>query len=696
MKLLSTMLFFSVAFSSDPRALTDATNAVADARQLSIAHERLGSEPHVAGTAGDLRQIDRIAATFVELGLEVEVHRFHPLLARPLEASLEIVGELAPEGGRRGVMAIDLRERNLLEDPATAHADLSYGWNAYSGSGDVTGNVVYVNYGTRADFAKLAEMGIEVKGKIVLARYGGNFRGFKAKFAEAAGAAGLLIYTDPADAGASRGPVWPAGGWANDTCIQRGSILTVPWPGDPLTPGIEATADAKRLDVRDVALPTIPVQPIGYAAAERIIARMKGREVTDPAWKGGIQQTYRLEGGDELTLRLVVKQERFIGETANVVATLRGTSKRDEVVVVGCHHDAWGFGAADPLAGTIVLMESARSFAEAAKSGVRPERSIVFAAWGAEEFGIIGSTEWVESRRALIEKSVVAYVNLDMASMGDKLGISASPSLRRSIESAMRRLTSPFDGGVVFEAWLNSRVAPGTDAPIGDVGGGSDHVGFWCHAGVPSCTLGAGGSQGSSYHSNYDTVTWYRKTVGADYNSALLVTRACNALVAELANDPLPPVSPVALQRDAVRLVRLERDRAKKANLKVDLEPLIVRFEALVPTAERAESVVAAARARGGDPSLDSQLRRLLSVWIEPEGIPGRPWFRNLYAATDRSSGYAPAMLPLLTETIEDGDVAAVEQAITRYERVADELAIALDAIALGARDGVEHGRSPK
>lgn len=661
---------------ADVASLTDAVNAVADARSLSAFHELLASEPHIAGTPGDARTVERLEKAFREMGLEVEIHRFHPYLSKPIAARLEIVGEETPEGPRRGVMALDLRERNLLEDPATAHPDLTWGWNAYSGSGDVTAEVVYANYGTRADFARLKELGVDVKGKIVLARYGGNFRGYKAKFAEEAGAVGLLIYTDPADTGFVKGPTWPDGGWSNDTCIQRGSLVTLPYPGDPLTPGVEATRDAARADPATIALPTIPVQPIGYAAAERILARMKGDEVRDEAWKGGVRQTYRYTGGSALQLRLEVKQERFVGETANVIATLRGATRPDEMVIVGCHHDAWCFGAADPLAGTMVLLESARSFADAARKGIRPDRTIVFAAWGAEEFGIIGSVEWVESRRKELERKAVAYVNLDMASMGERFGASASPSLRPSIERAIARATSPFTGGSLYEAWVANAKAPSSGASFGDMGGGSDHVGFWCHAGVPSCSVGGGGAPGNSYHSNYDTVAWYRKTVGEDYRSALMVTRACNAVTAEFANDPHVPISVGAILRDFVRLAREADDRRTKANLATSLAPLADRAGVLLARADRVDRNLAAAGA--GNAETDALLRACTHAWLDDQGLPGRPWFRNRYAATDRYSGYAPSLLPLVAEAIEDRDDAALARAVAEYDAILTRMDTAL------------------
>jgi N-acetylated-alpha-linked acidic dipeptidase len=675
--------------------LIDATNAVADARALATTHASLAGEPHIAGTPGDERVIERLTETFRAMGLDVEVHRIAPLLCRPIEARLEILGELLPTGARRGVVSLDLRERNLLEDPATAHPDLTYGWNAYSGSGDVTAGVVYANYGTRADFARLVERGISVKGKIVLARYGGNFRGYKAKFAEEAGAVGLLIYTDPADSGFTRGKTWPDGGWANDTCVQRGSLVTLPWPGDPLTPEIEATATAPRMEESTIALPKIPVQPIGYAAAERIMARMDSTEIIDErspdkAWIGGIKQPYRFEGGDGLRLRLVVRQERFIGSTANVIATLRGAKYPEEMVIVGCHHDAWGFGAADPLAGTMVLVESARSFAEAAKNGVRPDRTIVFAAWGAEEFGIIGSTEWVERHCEALQSNAVAYINLDMAAMGDRFGASASPSLRSTILTATQRAISPFDGRPVYDGWASSNAKEGDDRdaadPVptcGDLGGGSDHVGFWCHAGVPCISLGAGGSAGSSYHSNYDTVAWYRSTVGEDYNSALMVTRVNNALVALLASGEVWSDDPLSVVRDTLRLLETARIAAAAGKLHPAVEKGVEAFAALEPIAERASARLATIRRDSiGAPLMNGRLRGLRGAWMDNQALPERRWFRNLFAATDRYSGYAPSMLPRISEAIEDRNDVALHNAVGRYVRVAKQMQPELEAIA--------------
>ncbi|MBC02729.1 MAG: hypothetical protein CMJ34_05415 [Phycisphaerae bacterium] len=651
--------------------------------RLSDWHDLLGSRPHVAGTEGDRIVIDSIAGAFEGMGLETKVWWFEPFLARPVSASLSIVGDSAPdptavEGrARRGVTSLPISERELLEDPATYHPDLRWGWNAYSGSGMVEAGVVYANRGRPEDFQRLRELGVDCTGKIVLARYGGNYRGFKVKFAEEAGAAGLVIFLDPGDYGEGRGPTWPQGGWANETCIQRGSIVTLPWKGDPLTPFVPARGDVARLDPDEVALPRIPVQPIGYAAASRIMAAMKGPTVEMmglEGWTGGMKVPYRVEGGD-LELRLEVSQVRELMRTANVFGVLPGSERPDEMVVVGCHHDAWGFGAADPLAGMIVLLETAKVFAEAADRGLRPRRSIVFAAWGAEEFGIIGSCEWVEAEADRIRRDAVAYVNLDMAAMGTRFGSSATPSLIRSIVRATEDVPQPGGEGSVLEAWQGDRDTP----PVGDLGGGSDHIGFLCHVGVPSVALSARGSQGSVHHSNYDTLAWYRATVGEDYVGATMLSRITAALVADLADSPLPPIDPVPAVAGLERRLKAYETAAEDAGLSIDLVALRAEVEQTLQACE------SAARRLEEAEEDDRTVQALIDfdrAWIGEEGLPGRPWFRNEFAASDRDSGYGSVVLPRFSEAIRDGDQEALDEAVLRYRTLMITVREAADRIA--------------
>lgn len=684
--LLVAVCGLQVAAAQTPSkdSLAGIVTSVPTAANLSAWHDLLGSRPHVAGSEGDRVVIEALAGAFEGMGLETEVWWFEPLLARPISASLTIVEDPANaprdprRRGRRGIMSLPITERELLEDPATAHPDLGWGWNAYSGSGTVEAEVVYANRGRKEDFERLRELGVDCRGKIVFARYGGNYRGYKVRFAEEAGAAGVVIFLDPGDSGDGRGPTWPEGGWANDTCIQRGSIVTLPYKGDPLTPFEAARGEVDRLPIESVGLPGIPVQPIGYAAANRIMAAMKGPNVAElglDGWTGGLDVPYRLDGGP-LRLRLEVEQERVILPTANVFGVLPGAEMPEEMVVVGGHHDAWGFGAADPLAGTIVLMETARAFAAAAEAGHRPRRTVVFAGWGAEEFGIIGSSEWVEANAERLGRHAVAYVNLDMAAMGTRFGASASRSVADAVIRAAELVPQPGADGSVLETWRGDRERPS----LGDLGGGSDHVAFLCHVGVPCVSLSARGSAGSAHHSNYDTLTWYRSTVGDDYAGALLLSRLTSALVADLADAPRPPIDPVAAVADLSRRLDRYEIQAAEAGLSSDLEPLRADLALTLSACEAAER-----RLAGLDPDDSTPSQALIAfdrAWIDPDGLPGRPWYRNQLAASDRDSGYGAVVLPAFSEAIRDRDRRAFEEAIADYRTMLGRVRLAAERIA--------------
>jgi N-acetylated-alpha-linked acidic dipeptidase len=651
--------------ASAPRSR--ASSMSPDAQRLRASHDLLASEPHVAGTDGDSREIVRIANAFRAMGLEAQVHDFWALLPQPISARVEIVGEVrtdasaspapqSPAGTAsptRGRIALPIIERNLAEDPQTAHPDLTWGWNAYSASGTATGRVVYANYGTRSDFDRLKELGVDCTGAVVIARYGGNFRGYKARFAQQAGAAALLMYIDPADSGSGKGGVWPeSGGWANDTCIQRGSILTLPWPGDPLTPGIEATKDAPRLDIGSVDLPKIPVQPIGYAAAGRIISQMTGREAPDRSWQGGLEMPYRLEGGPDLSVMVSVEQSRDVRRSANVIARLPGSDPGAGVIVVGSHHDAWGFGAADPLAGTICMMELAQLLADRAKSGDRLPCDVLFCAWGAEEYGMIGSTEWVEANEDMLKGRCLGYINLDMSAMGPNLSVAASPSVASAIAEA-------------------TGLAPALVKPTG---GGSDHIAFVCRVGAPVVNVTASGAPGTSYHTNYDTTAWYRAIVGSDYGSAIMVTRAAAGCVFALAEvGGTPAVSAVSVVDAALAsLQALESVAASPAREFVG--PLIRRFDSMRACAERFDARPAPATAQERRERLTQRLS-LDRLWLDDVGLPGREWYRNQFIAPDRNAGYSSTSVPGLADAAGPEQV---ERGVAALNRVADRLSALL------------------
>lgn len=715
--------FFSPEQWQSERAFEKRLNATPDAAKLRAWHDLLASEPHVAGSEGDQRVIESIAKAFGDMGLDVQVHEFWALLAEPVDAQLEIVSERADDAEkgtrgnagevgsvarhpgdsappkRHGVAALPITEDNLLNDPYLTHPGLSFGWNAYSGSGDVTANVVYANFGTKDDFETLKARGVDCTGKIVLARYGGNFRGYKAKYAEQAGAVGLIIFTDPDDSGYRKGITYPEGGWANDTCIQRGSIITNDQPGDPLTPGTAATKDAQRVDPDSVGLPRIPVQPIGYRAAAAIMTRMTGTPLPEDLirdWQGGLACAYRLDGGDELKLRLMVRQNRVIKKSANIIATLRGEWQPDQCVYIGSHHDAWAYGAGDPTSGTILVMETARSFSQLAKDGFRPHRSIAFCCWGAEEFGVIGSTEYCEQFGEELRERAVAYINLDGATMGTTFGASSDPLLKTVIEEATREVLQARDKDArsVFDAWKSDKPAP----VIGNLGGGSDHVGFYCHLGIPSCFISSGGAPGTAYHSNYDNLAWYRQTIGEDYEPALMLARVVNVLAARLANAEIPPLDAPRCVDDLREHVKGLKSRAEKRNVALDFAPLDAAIEAMAAQMKSWDGAFAAVMTDDDAGSRTARMNIVATmqldpwprVWLPrwPNGIVGRTWFRNFYASSDPQSGYASWMLPGLRGPIENADAAAALTAMGDYVAILDQMASIATTLAATAKLG--------
>ncbi|MBL8764007.1 MAG: M28 family peptidase [Phycisphaerae bacterium] len=662
------------------------------AENLRALHDLLAAEPHVAGTPGDRRVVDKIAGLMRGWGLEVEVHEIWPMLPRLVDHRVEIM-----QADGAAPIVLPLKERPLADDPYTLAPDLPPGWNGFSGSGDVTGEVVYVNRGTKADFEQLAALGVDVRGRVAIARYGGNYRGYKARFAERAGAAALLIYTDPADSGYMMGVTYPEGGYANGTHIERGSLVTLAYQGDPLTPGTEATRDATRIDPATADLPSIPVQPLGYDAAREILQRMRGAAVPRE-WQGGLPLAYRLTGGPGLKVRVTVEQSRAITPTWNVVGAIRGASRPNEAIYIGCHHDAWVYGAADPLSGMISLLEAARSWADAARRGEGPGRTLVFGAWGAEEMGIIGSSEWVEGHRDRLLAGGVAYINLDMASMGPTFGAGASPSLRPMIARAAARVpaAAPNSGQSVLERWLPAGSSEGAPPTMGDMGGGSDHVGFWCHAGVASASFGASGSAGTSYHSIYDTLAWYRKVVGDDYEPALLIARMTISALELLADEaviPLDAGATLATFASQTRDLRAQALRSRSPAAATDGAPSENRLSALADRADRLAAVARSAMARLAAAPPDGELLdrsnqvilELERAWIHEPGLEGRAWFKNLLAAPDEDSGYASWTIPGLRRAVMRADASELDRAAAACSTALDRVEAALQRLSPGA-----------
>ena len=618
--------------------------------------------PHPAGSDAQRRVGRYLAGAMEAAGLEVVSHPYDVYLPQLTDdVEVHIVTPVA--------MQLSNREPELEEDRFSGHPELLNGWNAFSGSGDVTAEVVYANFGRREDYRALDSIGVSVAGKIVVARYGGNFRGYKVKFAEERGAVGVVMFNDPGPGGPDALLPYPDGPMMNSQTIQRGSVLTLPWIGDPLTPfepalPLDGDREVERLDPSEVPLHSIPVLPLGYGPASEILNRMEGREAPE-AWHGGVEGvTYRIEGGPGLTVRVRVDQPKALTRVVNVVGTLRGTEFPNEWFVLGAHYDPWGFGAIDPNGGTAMLLTLGEALGELAEAGCPPRRSIMIAHWDAEEAGIIGSTEWVEEFREELEANAIAYINADGAVSGSNFGASSSPSLKDQILEATKAVAYPGTDDSVYDWWIKRAGTDADEPSLGNLGGGSDHVAFYTHAGVPSGALSSG-NPGGVYHSNYDNFAWYERFGDTEFVFGPMVARTDGVLALRFANADVLPY-------DVERYAADVRTHLASLHEAADARGLDVAFPALataVDDLEDAAGDLAAARERwtaSGDvkPAAAERVNRALigleKAWLNDRGLQDRPWSRSLYVSPDPFSGYASWMLPGLRYEIETDNRAAL------------------------------------
>ncbi|MEJ2541252.1 MAG: M28 family peptidase, partial [Gemmatimonadota bacterium] len=636
------------------------------------------SAPHPAGSAQQLEVANYLTRVMRAAGMEAEQHPYDvylPQLTDDVEA--HIVTPVA--------MRLSNREPALAEDRFSGHPDLLNGWNAFSGSGDAVGEVVYANYGRREDFRALDSLGIDLTDKIVVARYGGNFRGYKVLFAEERGAAGVIMFNDAPE---EEVDPYPQGPMLNGDIIQRGSVLTLPWTGDPLTPfepalPVDGDRRVDRLDPEDVPLHTIPVLPLGYNAAREILSRMTG-EAAPEEWQGGLDLTYRLTGGPDLTVRVRVNQPKALTRAVNVVGTLRGSEFPDEWIILGAHYDPWGFGAVDPNGGTAMLLAMAEALGRAAEQGCRPRRSILVAHWDAEEYGIIGSTEWVEEFLPELTAGAVAYINADGAVSGPNFGSSSSPSLKQPILDATRAVRYPGGDRTVYEWWAErsgqdgaageatEHDAPGGRTPsMGNLGGGSDHVAFYTHAGVPSAGLSSGGRSGI-YHSNYDNFAWFERFGDPEWIYGPMLARVDGLLALRLANADILPYDVTRYATDTRTHVETLLEVAEARRVEVDLTRLVEATGTLDAAAAeldaaRAERVASGPVAPAEAARINEALIGLEKAWLDERGLQDREWSRSLYVSPDPFSGYASWMLPGLRYEIETDDPGEVPEWEGRY-----------------------------
>ncbi|PHN02642.1 M28 family peptidase [Flavilitoribacter nigricans] len=601
--------------------------------------------PHRAGTPENKAVADYMQKVMADAGLQSEQFPYDIYLPTgPGEIEIELVTPIR--------MPLNNQEYILEADPFSQQ-DVGPGWNSYSGSGDVTAEVVYANYGTKEDFERLADLGVSVKGKIVMARYGGNFRGYKAKFAEAAGAAGLIIYTDPEDSGYMRGLGYPDGTYFSESTIQRGSVLTLDYSGDPLTPfepalPMDGPTKVERLDPADVPFHTIPVTPLPYGSAKEILSRMQG-DVVPGAWQGGLPFTYRLTGGPELKVRLNVQQEKDFVRVQNVVGTLEGSTYPDEWIIMGSHYDAWVHGASDPNSGTAMLLCLAEALGELAKQGYQPKRTIKIAHWDAEEHGIIASTEWVEQFKDELDAKAIAYFNADGACSGLSFGASSAPSLKGLLVESTKVVPYTDQDISVYEHWT-ARLEDKSQGPrIGNLGGGSDHLGFYAHLGIPS--MGAGMRGPTLYHSAYDDFHWYATYADPEFQSGPTVAKVFGIMGLRLANADILPLDVGRYGSDLRTHIRTAEKAIQAYAPDYKTTKLLASVDQLAKATEKYVEVMEASAAKGKLKNkkleqVNNTLLKLDRAFIDDEGMAYGKWFRSLYASSDPYSGYASWMLP--------------------------------------------------
>lgn len=613
----------------------------------------LSREPHVAGTPAQARTRDIFAAALRSYGITPEIRTYSIYMPHPTSVHLYRVTPDPRE--------LALAEGPVREDTTSWRYPQVPVYNGYGAAGDVTGEVVYVNYGLIEDYRTLDSLGISVKGRIVVARYGHSYRGIKAREAERHGAAALIIYSDPADDGYVRGDVYPEGPMRPWQGVQRGSVYND--NGDPTTPDRPSVPGAHRIPLDSTSLPRIPVIPMSYRNAMELLQDVRGGGTLPHGWQGGLPFHYHI-GPGPVRARVVVTTDAAVApykDIWDVLGTIPGSEYPDELVLIGAHRDAWGPGTDDNVSGTVGVLESARVLGELVRRGWRPKRTIVFASWDAEEWGLMGSTEYVEQDSARLARAA-AYFNLDMVASGNSMGGSGTPSLRPFFRDVARSVKSPDGPGSVYDQWRRTaHVSSDTAEPeMDDPGGGSDFAGFYNHLGVPIADWGYGGRQGI-YHSAYDSFHWMQKFGDPGF--------AHHAAVAELGAIALMRMADAdVLPYDYVEFARSMRGlRATAApNLRGAgwSDVSLAALDSGITRMERAAQDFAAARdaalARGVPARSRKQANEILlrveRAFVRPSGLVGREWFRNVIYAADNDNGYSNIGLPTINEAIRARD----------------------------------------
>ncbi|KAJ1724664.1 Vacuolar protein sorting-associated protein 70 [Coemansia erecta] len=677
--------------------------------RLSEHLQYYSSGAHVAG-------INRTQATYTRdyfeaQGIDAKIVEYFPWLNYPVSQRVALFNETSSEV----LFEASLKEDVLSEDPLTEDPNNLPAFHGYSADGNVTGQLVYANYGSIDDFRALEEAGISVAGKIVLVRYGGVFRGIKVQAAELRGARGVLVYSDPADDGYSRGETYPNGPWRPDSSIQRGSVMRIQvYPGDPLTPGYASTADAPRIDPADAKnINHIPSLPLSYRDAQPLLRALQGhgRNASDigDTWVGGLTSRgiEYWTGPSELSVNLLNRVEYKETSIQNVIGKIKGSEDSEHAVILGNHRDAWCAGASDPSSGSAALLELARALGELMKLGWRPRRTIILASWDAEEYGLVGSTEWVEEKIDWLRANGIAYINVDTAVSGTSFTAQASPVLKNILYSVTRQVSYPHSNETVYDVWLRRSQSKNdvldmpaiplddsidnqkeTAPPVGLLGSGSDYTAFMAHAGVSSLSMAFSGAPGA-YHSNYDSPKRLTAFIDPDMQLHQAMVRIWGLVAIKLADDPVISLNPVSYAKDLRRYIKaLEKHVSKQLSSASSIKHAdhSVRHAVLkklhhLRSAQRQLMISAHMVERdrdhlraiyGDDCQMKSRRRHASCIklrssindrafslerhFIDPEGIPGREWFKHVLVSPGRWMGYGAQVFPALSEAAEDGD----------------------------------------
>ncbi len=633
----------------------------------------MAEEPHHTGSEEGVRVAAYVFDKFKEWGLDASYHEFTGLMPTPKHRSLEL---LEPE-----TYAAKLAEPALAEDKDSSDDGQLPTYNAYSPDGDVTAQIVYVNYGMPDDYKKLDELGIDVKGKIVLARYMGGWRGIKPKVAAEHGAIGCIIFSDPKDDGFFKGDVYPEGAFRPQWGVQRGSTMDMPtYPGDPLTPGWGSEPGGRQLAVSEAkTLPKIPVLPISWGDALPILRNLAG-PVAPEAWRGALPLTYHIGPGAS-KVRLRVAFNWTVPTGRNVLGAIRGSEFPDEWVIYGNHHDAWVNGATDPVSGNAALMETARTLAEAVRQGWKPKRTILFASWDAEEWGLIGSTEWVEKNADELREKAVVYFNTD-SNTSPTLNLGGSHTLERFLNDVARSIPDPRNGSSIWEAMKAKKLEAASDEDkkeidsrrdlrIAALGSGSDYTAFIDHLAIASTNSGFSGDGGGVYHSSYDSIAWYERFGDPDYLYGKTLAQFHAVALARMADAD---VLPFEFTNFADTIAKYVEELEKLAEDKdVDLAPARAAAGNLTAVAADYEAAYDKAAADGfkGDAApLNEILRKIEQSMARPEGLPERDWFKHHIYAPGFYTGYGVKTVPGVREGIEQDDLDRARAQVGKFVEV--------------------------